>query len=555
MYLLLLICFLLLGSSLLFAAQTAPGGGWWGWKHGYYRHVGTQKQFFVDDFIIEEMDGLRRVLNQPVKYEGNPVLHCDQPWEQGLRTSQYGSVIYDTEQGLFKMWYGVRSYDEIENAAASAYATSEDGVVWTKPQLGLVEFRGSRSNNVIFQSDPPTKEDAERDPSMRKAYENSQRSMLDGLCVMKDPVEKDPAKKYKMLCRGSPALAYFMVNGAYSPDGIHWTPYEDNPIIPLRSDTENNVFWDTRIDRYVVLVRMFAAFGEVDPSSNPTKPGNLRIVGRSQSRDFVNWTPAEVVLIPDAKDRETGGTFHDMEVLQYEGVYFGFLGINRKYKIRSSKPQASSENHIEVHTTAEEGESEDVELTFSRDGVRWIRIGERKPFMPLVKPYDQRREWIHVFQPPLIVGDEIWIYYAGRETAHAPNPMPPLPSGTNPVNNAVALSKLRLDGFVSLEADNETGVLTTKPFKFNGDSLVVNADADDGELAVEILEYKNMYGSVDVTLIGGFTRAECVAFKGNNVRHTMAWKSGSELGSLEDKTIKLKFYLRRAKLYSFQFRD
>ena len=121
----------------------------------------------------------------------------------------------------------------------------------------------------------------------------------------------------------------------------------------------------------------------------------------------MNWTPAEVVLIPDAKDRETGGTFHDMEILPHEGVYFGFLGILHRYKVPLSGPQTSSEQNIEVHTTAKEEEYEDVELTFSRDGVRWIRIGERKPFIPLVNPDNLRREWIHVFQPPLIVGDEI----------------------------------------------------------------------------------------------------------------------------------------------------
>ena len=310
MYLLimcLLILLALLVSSFLFAQQTAPGGGWWGWKNGYYRSVGTQKQFFVDDFIIDQMDGLERVVNEPVKYEGNPVLRADQPWEKPTSIRSYGSVVYEEEEQLFKMWYAMYSRDWTDQMLC--YATSKDGLHWDKPKLGLVEYRGSRENNLIFgRARMPTKEEIEIDPTLGGASTGC----FEGAWVMKDPVEKDPAKRYKMLFRGPPKLAGFMVNGAYSGDGLHWTFYDDNPIIPMRSDTANNVFWDPRIDRYVVITRLFSALGEFEPSSDPTKSGHLRIVGRTESRDFENWTPAQVLLIPDERDRETEGTLHDM---------------------------------------------------------------------------------------------------------------------------------------------------------------------------------------------------------------------------------------------------
>ena len=200
---------------------------------------------------------------------------------------------------------------------------------------------------------------------------------------------------------------------------------------------------------------------------------------------------------------------------------------------------------------------ENVELTFSRDGVRWIRAGDRKPFMDFVIPYKQNREWIQIWQPPVIVGDEIWFYYNGTESVYYPNPLPDgaLSGDMSDYDIAVGLAKLRLDGFISVEASDEEGTLTTKPFKFKGNRLMINADAGAGELAVEILEYRNLYRSIDVTPMDGFTRAECVALKDNDVRHMVAWKHGSELRGLEGKTIKLKFYLRNAKLYSFQFRQ
>lgn len=49
---------------------------------------------------------------------------------------------YDEEDGLFKLWY------EVPPVHAVGYATSPDGVSWTKPDLRLVEVGGTRHSNV-----------------------------------------------------------------------------------------------------------------------------------------------------------------------------------------------------------------------------------------------------------------------------------------------------------------------------------------------------------------------------------------------------------------------
>ncbi len=43
--------------------------------------VGSRKQLFLDDWVVEKLEGARRVWNQPVKYEGNPIMRGEQPWE------------------------------------------------------------------------------------------------------------------------------------------------------------------------------------------------------------------------------------------------------------------------------------------------------------------------------------------------------------------------------------------------------------------------------------------------------------------------------------------
>ena len=75
------------------------------------------------------------------------------PWEGN--TCGYVSVFQDGD--LYRMYYrgSLRVYTEgkIEypREPVTCYAESADGVRWTKPSLGLVEFEGSKDNNIILE--------------------------------------------------------------------------------------------------------------------------------------------------------------------------------------------------------------------------------------------------------------------------------------------------------------------------------------------------------------------------------------------------------------------
>ena len=81
------------------------------------------KHIFIDDYIIEDLTGLEKVLNQPVKHGGNPILGVDD------HLNLYGAVLHDKEDNLFKMWY------ELWYGSGLCYATSANGVRWTKPTV------------------------------------------------------------------------------------------------------------------------------------------------------------------------------------------------------------------------------------------------------------------------------------------------------------------------------------------------------------------------------------------------------------------------------------
>ncbi len=51
---------------------------------------------------------------------------------------------------------------------------------------------------------------------------------------------------------------------------------------------------------------------------------------------------------------------------------------------------------------------------------------------------------------------------------------------------ALSLAKLRIDGFVSLDAE-EAGTITTKPFMLNGEDVYLNYEAKWGAVYPEIV--------------------------------------------------------------------
>ncbi|SVE07021.1 uncharacterized protein METZ01_LOCUS459875, partial [marine metagenome] len=129
--------------------------------------VGTKKQLFIDDLVIDETRGVTRNLNQPDKYAGNPVMIPLYPWEGRLQL--YGTVWRD-EDGSWRMWYqgmggmGVAHMGldlkgtpfeflnfDLKNLLYNiCYATSNDGIHWERPNIGLVEHKGSTDNNIIL---------------------------------------------------------------------------------------------------------------------------------------------------------------------------------------------------------------------------------------------------------------------------------------------------------------------------------------------------------------------------------------------------------------------
>ncbi len=66
--------------------------------------VGNKAQLFVDRLMVREAHEVGFTLHQAVKHPNNPLVVADRPWE-GWRLEIFGTVLYDQEERLFKMWY------------------------------------------------------------------------------------------------------------------------------------------------------------------------------------------------------------------------------------------------------------------------------------------------------------------------------------------------------------------------------------------------------------------------------------------------------------------
>src|SRR5262249_22297929 len=159
----------------------------------------------------------------------------------------------------------------------------------------------------------------------------------------------------------------------------------------------------------------------------------------------------------------------------------------------------------------------EVCVGFSRDGFHWSRP-DRAAFLP-VSETKEAWNWGNVQSVGgccLIVGDQLYFYVGGVSGRHATwHP--------DPAN--VGLAVLRRDGFASLDAGADGGTLTTRPVKFSGKHLFVNAAADGGELRVELLDR-------DGRVIAPFTRDNCEPVRADKTRAAVKWRGAADVSAL-----------------------
>ncbi len=115
------------------------------------REIGARRELLVDDYLIEQLTGnARQVLRHPEPCD--VALDHNAPWEGNI--CAFHVVFRDDD--ICRMYYRASHLRNFADKLQTihpwfiCYAESRDGIHWTRPNLGLVEFNGSTDNNIIL---------------------------------------------------------------------------------------------------------------------------------------------------------------------------------------------------------------------------------------------------------------------------------------------------------------------------------------------------------------------------------------------------------------------
>lgn len=476
--------------------------------------LGSQLTLWVDHRLIDRLDNVRLTLGQPQPRE--IALRFDQPWE---KAANYVTVLKDGD--IYRMYYrGCTMTPDGEFDSASevtCYAESRDGITWVKPKLGLHEFQGSRDNNIILAPDTrrishnfsPFLDDRPGVPAAERY------KAVGG--VFNDNSEHVPAA-------GEPSKAGGLFRYV-SADGIRWKLYSEEPIFAgYALDSLNCLAWIPAENTYAIYLRTWSEGG------TPEQPAfrGYRTVSRAVSKDFKTWSKPEQMSFGQSQPENlyTNGThtyFRDPHLL---------IGLAFRFSPDRKVVSDTDDARFGVHHTQAKGVSDAVFMT-SRGGNSYDRT-----FMEsIIRPGPDLRSWTARNNAPALGvvptgATEMSMYLVTHYT------MP---------DCRLQRYSLRTDGFSSVKAPYVGGTLLTQPFTFSGDKLVINYSTSSiGSIRVELLDEAGQP-------LPGYTTADCDEIVGDEIARTVTWKNQSAVAAHAGKTVRLKFSMIDADLYSLQF--
>lgn len=474
--------------------------------------LGNRLELFVDPYLIETMDGTALKLHEP-RDEG-PVLAFDKPWEGPV--SGYVTVLYDN--GRYQLYYrgGSTTYSDVQ---VTCYAESSDGIDWVKPNLGLYEVAGTWDNNVILDGDHELTHNfapfIDRNPNAPKQ------------------------ERYKALAGGMKGVYAFV-----SEDGIVWKKKWDHSVFtqPVSSfDSLNCPFWSESEQKYLFYFRTY--------KFDATLGYEIRSVSRAESADFEHWGPV------DGGEMSYGDTLREHLYTSQTAPYYRAPQIYiataaRLIPTRRVLEPEEKANLDLLPGVLFDGCSECVVLT-TRGGYSFDRT-----FMEgFIRPGPEFGDWVprgnypsRGIVPTGIVrekpakprrqfgdlGESEMSMFARRRYGQK--------------GHSLCRYSMRIDGIASVNAPFAGGEFVTKPLTFTGDTLVLNAATSaEGWMQVEIQDENGVP-------IPGWTVKDSPLLTGNWIAKNVRWDSGKSVGELAGETVRLRFVMRDADLYSIRFR-
>jgi len=483
--------------------------------------IGSRRELMIDDYLIETIsDSLQLQMHEPVRQ--NVALVTDAPWEGNA--CAYSSLLHDGEK--FRMYYTTNHYVnrkgriEERHGRHLCYAESTDGIHFTKPKLGIVEFNGSKQNNIVLATD--TIPGVRLDPGHTT--------------ILKDANPDCPADaRYKAICR-SPVKGKLGLFALKSADGLHFSRVGDGLIIKDGYfDSENLAFWDSVRGEYRAYYRDF--------HDGPLGDGGIRGIKTATSPDFVKWSKGEWLKYPGSGHE----ALYTNQIAPYARAPHIFIGFPKRYVDRgwvdsTGKLPGLEERKARANAHPRYGSVvTDALMMTSRDGLTFKRWGEA-----ILRPGPSRtNSWVY--------GDNLvsWgVLQTKSDLPQSPNELSiyAIEGYWTGKSQNFRRYTFRMDGFVSFQAPRSGGEFVTKPIIFKGSHLEINySTSAAGSVYVEIQDAKG-------NPIAGRALADCHEVFGDQIERVVAWKDGTSVKQLAGTPVRLRFVLKDADLFSFRFR-
>lgn len=467
--------------------------------------IGSRRELFVDRFLIDKLNGTSLRLHTP-RDEG-VALKFDKPWE-GL-FSGYATIV-TLEDGRLRAYYrgkAVANKDGSEEELTCC-AESTDGRTWSKPELGLFEVMGSKQNNVVLMK-------------VNTATHN--------FSPFRDERPGVPAgERFK-------AFGGTMEGGGLtawkSPDGYRWQKMTADPVIskamvPYKYmfDSQNVPFWSAAEGKYVAYYRVFE--------------NGIRRIVRSESTDFLKWS-APVLL--EYRNPEMEAPIEHLYTNQTHPYFRAphlYVAIAARFmpgrRVLTDEQAAA----IKVNPGYFKDTSDAIFMTTRPvEGAEHVGFYDRTFLEGFIRGGIGAQNWVSRTNYPALnvvpTGPNEMSVYVNQDYAQ-------------PTAHMRRYS-LRTDGFASLHCPYAGGHAITRPLVFAGRELSLNfSTSAAGGVKVG---FEDAAGKA----IPGFSVEDCVTQIGNELDRKVTWKSGTDVSSLAGKPVRLRFSMKDADIFSFQF--
>jgi len=446
----------------------------------------------VDTTQLAVNDGVSLTVCEAVKHSDNPIVRCgglDAPDER--RCHFDGSVYY--LDGQFHMWYWAFP-------GGKAYARSDDGIRWTKPNLGLVEFRGDKDNNLVPMPGRPM--------------------------IFRDPDDPDPSRRFKKAVSTHKERDQLWTV-AYSPDGFHWETV-DQPQPTNWENAESQIL--TRIgEKWIIYTQGLTGLGRtVMAFHSPTLA-----VPPSEWKKTVAWTMQDKYGIYQAH--------HGIKPWVRPGLIIGVFGIFHN-------------RHELIDTTAELG------FVLSHDGLKWW---EPWPLATLVRR-GPAGSWDSMFliqgYPCFVnVRDRTFLYYAGTPNGNGGDRMQ---IGLATLRRD-GFGYLGIDiGWTYTQPTPRVASFVTVPIRLHdkaSERVLLNVDNLDADreqtVQVELLDQSGR-------AVPGYTRTDADPVAADGIAVPATWRGSPSLQNVTNDIIRLRVHFQGGKrrddsprLYAIYFHE